>query len=146
MNILNHILKARLEKRNGRIHTFPGNWVFKPTPAQVERTIARNQNSLLERVDADGVKMVLIHQRSVRCPRADLCQGKYPRSSESERWFLPLHVCRKCEHHQKGGRRGTPRYPCCKYQASDNPQAEAVADTMGIFNEAVEQANKIMGN
>lgn len=145
MNILDRIVKRQLEKRNGKIHSFPGNWVFSPTEAQAKRTVARNQNSLLERNDADGEKMFLIHQRGVHCPRADLCNGKCPRSDEGEYWFLPLHICRKCEYYRAGKRRGTPRYPCCKYQASDNPEAQAVRDTLAIFDAAVKRADEIMG-
>lgn len=145
MSILDSIFRRQVEARHGKIFTTPGNWVFHPTDAQVERTIARGA-AFLHSKDANGAKMYLIHQRGVHCPNDDLCNGEYPKSKEGEYWYLPLHVCKKCEHYRKGKRRGTPRYPCCKYVASPNPTAQALADTLSVFDEAKKFADDIIGN
>lgn len=145
MNIINRIFKAQLEKRNGKIRVLTANWVFNPTKAQTERTLARGQVSLSERSDGNGVTMYLIHQRGVRCTHADLCDGVHPRSDSGGCWFVPLYICRKCEFHQKGRRRGTPRYPCCKFKATDDPGAHALGDTVAVLDSAVKRANEMMG-
>jgi len=145
MRILDQILRNAIERRNGRIWTLPGNWVFEPTQAQLDRTTARNPCLPMKREDATGRTMYLIHQRGVQCPNPAIGRGKYPLSEKSTHWFVPWYVCKKCEYHQKGKRRGTPRYPCCKWRASEKPKAEAVNDVKNVMRGARKFADDIMG-
>jgi len=145
MNIFEHIIKREIQRKNGKLRITPSNWVFIPTQAQIERTLARNPHSIIVSTDDNGVEMLLIRQRGVMCPSSELCSGKYPYNKKYHCWFLPLHVCRKCEYHRKGKKRGTPRYPCCGYMASDNPNADAVADTISLIGKAVKTANELIG-
>jgi hypothetical protein len=143
-SILDDIFKHRLEVLRGRIMSTPGNWVFEPTQAQIERTKARNQYMLHESVDADGKPIYLIKQRGVHCTRAELCNGKYPKAKDGEYWYIPLYVCRKCEFHQKGKRRGTPRYPCCTYRANKDAERSAITDVLQVLSDAKKFADDLM--
>ena len=145
MGILDRIFRASIERRNGRIRTVPGNWVFEPTEAQIKRTTARNPRLPLEQEDATGRKMYLIHQRGVRCSNPAVGENKYPSSTDSHLWFVPWYQCKKCEHYRKGKRRGTPRYPCCKWAASENAEAAAIGDVLNAMQEAREFADDIIG-
>jgi len=139
MNIIDEIYKRNLETRRGRIHFFPGNWVFNPTKAQ----LARSGKHIHTSTDATGQKMYCIKQQGAWCNNSDKAKG-YPKDKEREAWYLPAHVCRKCEHHQKGKRRGVPRYPTCAWRASKNARSGAASDTQKIIVDAMVLVDEIM--
>ncbi len=140
MNIIALILKSSRERRHGRIHSFPGNWVFEPTEAQ----LARSGDYIHTSKDATGQKMFCINQKAIWCNHPDKVTG-YPKDTQREMWYLPMYVCRKCEHYRKGKRRGSPRYPTCAWKGSQDAEQMAMVDTVKAIDDATEFAQDIMG-
>jgi|GEM_PF-6094873 len=138
MNILNEILRANLERRHGRITFYPGNYVWEPTKAQLAALTHVHTSQ-----DAAGRTVYLVGQLSVHCPDNGR-DGSYPKRLDGVGYWVPVYVCRKCEHYRKGKRRGTPRYPCCAYLASVNAEADAAKDTVQAIAEAVEFAEEMI--
>lgn len=155
MGILDRILRNSFEAKAGRIRFFPNNYVFTYTEAQYQAMIKRNprlyaahKGKLLTHTDADGREAFLIHQRSVYCRNSELCEGKgYPRYEDDRgsKWWYPAKECRNCEHHKKAERRGLYRFPRCMFRASEKPGQEALKEMFGIVNNAVKDANEMMG-
>ncbi len=139
MNILDMIYKEQLEARRGRISFASSNWVFDPTPAQTARS-----RRIHESKDGNERVIYCIKQRGAWCQNPEI-GGSFPKSTAREMWFVPAYICRKCQYHHKGKRRGVPRYPTCQWAASKNAEQDALKDTLGILHEAKKQAVEMIG-
>ena len=138
MSTLSDIARRTREACNGRIRTTAANWVYNPTPKQ-------RKNCLRIQEDATCTAMYLIEQRGVFCDNPEGHEGKYPQSTSSGCFFIPLAHCRKCPEYRKGGTDGL-RYPHCAWaQRERGGDAGAARRQREALQEAVKVANEIMG-
>ena len=143
MGTLDYIYRRKLETYRGRIAITSGGWTFAPTKAEIKKVLASGNPHIHESVDGTGKKIYLVSRRSVFCYNPAI--GDYPKSSESELWFVPWSVCRKCEHYRKSTRKR--RYPACDWRRKRlGGTAGAAKATVKIFEEAVKTADKMIGN
>jgi hypothetical protein len=110
--------KAR-EKALGRIHIYPGLWVFsKDAPDEDDA------QSRFTRPDADGVSMECIGQKAVFCGN-QVWQDQYPRIARGKvyNYAVPWSVCRKCRFYQKSD--DGIKFPRCLWKAKAQTVSEA---------------------
>jgi len=140
VTIWDSLFKAAEERRNGRIHTWPGHWRLKGsndgTPGEYTERFDRD--------DDLGRPMELVTLKCIRCDW-DKWESDY---AKSDKWYwIPWRICKKCEHYIKGERkRGGIRYPCCRRKRSRTPKQDAAKDVLSAFSKAVDDANQIIGN
>ena len=141
--------KAR-EKALGRIHIYPGRWVFsKDAPLATDEDDAQSR---FTRPDADGVSMECIGQKAVFCGNR-MWQGQYPRivrgndKTQPGHYAVPWSVCRKCEYYLKSG--NGIKYPRClwktKVQTVSEANSVAVQSIVDGIQKTAETVDKIFG-
>lgn len=139
LNAIAILRKRTREHYNGRIETSSGNWVF------IENIPPSQQNTVrFRRLDGAGKGMALIKERSSWCLNPEKGEGRYPKNTERDQWFVPLSHCRRCEHYRK---RGTDRlgYPHCAWQREYlGGDKGAMRHELEIWTGAVEQAREIL--
>lgn len=147
MNILGRMFRDAFEYKAGRIRISSGGWAFNPSPALVEKTKKRTPafvSGLMKSEDATGKEMFLVAQRSVNCANPDV--GKdHPQYKENKKWCVPARICRKCQFYRKADHQRRYRFPRCIWKSSANPGQDALKETFSIFDKAVAETKKIMG-
>lgn len=105
---------------------------------------------LIEGTDMNKDTMVLVKRRGIHCPNIIHFEGRPQHTNGTITVCSMLYSgCKKCEYHipscsiRSLGR--LIKYPTCKLQKSINPLKETVKDTGEIIDNALEQANKMMG-
>jgi hypothetical protein len=126
-----------VEQCNGRINRIGSTWVFAEDAPKKLITRFRSKS-------ASGREIVLIRKAGVHCtnPGADVA---WPKSSNSEHWFVPWSVCSRCREYRRGGNDGL-RYPHCNYERKARGGTRGAAWEMeAAMKDALKMVDDLMG-